>query len=533
MRRQAVWWGTVLSLATFGLAGCSGGGSTTGGGLVVDTTYNFTTAGVLPGVDTRSAGRGKLAGRLLNSSLVGVSGVTVTLYRLTENRSRQIGSTTTVSNTSGDYVFGNVEPGQYRLSCQGQSADATAVANSDTTANFSNVVGGGGGGGGGDAEFKWTLIMFMNADNDLEEYAIEDINEMEALANHDDVAIVVMLDRTRGFDTSNGNWTDTRRFRVRHDSDPTVMTSALSAGEGGQAEVLGEVDTGDKDVLKAFVQYAMAEYPAERYLVNIWNHGAGWRHRAAGGTRGVLFDDTQNTFVTTPELSDALNVGTNLDIVSFDSSLMQMMEVAYQIRGLCSFVVGSEESPPGEGYPYTDILAPLISNPDTAAETLAAHIVNETVDVMGGSFELTQSALRSAQLGALQTAISNYADLLRAKDGTFHSQIVAARAAAQRYGSGSSLYEGNRDLLDFCDEVASRTNDAQLIAGREAVRAALTAALVAERHSGSSKADSTGVAIFNPSQTDWQDLRTRYRQQSFATDGRWDEWLDDFYNIGG
>ncbi|NUQ01916.1 MAG: carboxypeptidase regulatory-like domain-containing protein, partial [Armatimonadetes bacterium] len=510
--RRARWQETALLLAAMAVGGCGGGGGDGGGGgtTQIDTSYNFTAAGVQPGVDARSSTRGSVSGVLLNASQNPVAGVTVTLYRLVTRASRQaVGSITTVSNSSGRYVFGNVEPGDYRLSAQNQNVDVTVVANANSQSNFSNITSGGGG-NPPPAQYKWTVIMFMNADNDLEPYAIQDVNELEALPNNDDVAIVALLDRTRGFDTSNGNWTDTRRFRIRHDDDPSTMTSALSSGEGGQAEILGELDTGDKDTVSDFIEYCMTNYPAERYLLDVWNHGAGWRKRTALDVspigRGVLFDDTSDTFVATSEMDEAFAGPARLDIIAFDSSLMQMIEVAYQVRDLTTLVVGSEESPPGEGYPYDQIFESLLTNPDIAPEALAAHIVNRTVDVMGDDNQLTQSALRAALLPNLVNAINSYADLLRTKDSTHHDQIAAARSAAQRYGSGSSLYEGNRDLVDLIIEITARTNDAALASAGTAVRDALNAALVAERHSGSSKADSHGLAIFAPNQSDWTDL---------------------------
>ncbi len=518
-------------LTAIWLAGCGGGG---GGGSTptVDGSYNFTAAGVLAGVDSRAAGTGRIRGELKDSGLNPVIGETVTLTRMTNSRD-SVGSISTSSNSSGAYVFGNVPPGTYRVQVQSQTLDVSVVADADVSANFSNVTPNGNGGGGGTtAKYKWTIMVFMNADNDLEGFGVQDVNELERLADSNDVAIVVLMDRIRGYDTSNNNWTDARRFQVRHDEDTATMTSARSPEEGGSATVLGEIDAGNAAVVKSFIEYCQTNFPATNYVFDFWNHGAGWRKRAGDPlTRGVLYDDTQRTNVETSELDDVLNVADKVDIALFDSSLMQMMEVAYQLRNRCDFVVGSEESPPGEGYPYNTILAPLITNPETTPETLAAHIVNNTVDTMGTTFQLTQSALRASKLVDLADAISAYGDLLRAKDGTFHSELTAARTSAQRYGSGVSLYEGFRDLIDFCDQVSTRTNDAALIAGRNAVRDALTAALVAERHSGSGLANSHGLSIFIPSSSDWSTLRSKYLTTDFAINGRWDDWLDDFYNV--
>jgi len=41
-------------------------------------------------------------------------------------------------------------------------------------------------------------------------------------------------------------------------------------------EDLGETNTGDPKVLSDFILWGAKNYPAEHYLVVVWNHGAGW-----------------------------------------------------------------------------------------------------------------------------------------------------------------------------------------------------------------------------------------------------------------
>ena len=54
--------------------------------------------------------------------------------------------------------------------------------------------------------------------NDLESFALADLDEMEFVGSTTDVNVVVQIDRSELYDTSNGNWTDARRFYVTHDT---------------------------------------------------------------------------------------------------------------------------------------------------------------------------------------------------------------------------------------------------------------------------------------------------------------------------
>ena len=72
---------------------------------------------------------------------------------------------------------------------------------------------------------KLTLVVYMAADNDLESYAIQNLKAMEH-ADFEKMNVLVLLDRSEGFDETNGNWTDTRLFELIHDdSDSNIIVS--------------------------------------------------------------------------------------------------------------------------------------------------------------------------------------------------------------------------------------------------------------------------------------------------------------------
>jgi hypothetical protein len=57
------------------------------------------------------------------------------------------------------------------------------------------------------------------------------------------------------------------------------------------------------------------------------------------------------------------SLGRSIDILGFDACLMSMAEVAYQVRGLADFTVGSEQTSPNEGWPYDRICKALAARP--------------------------------------------------------------------------------------------------------------------------------------------------------------------------
>jgi hypothetical protein len=78
---------------------------------------------------------------------------------------------------------------------------------------------------------EWTIIVYMDGDNNLEPFALADINEME-LGASDSVEIIVLVDRAKGYDTSEGDWKDSRIYRIRKDKNPRKIGSEILARPG-------------------------------------------------------------------------------------------------------------------------------------------------------------------------------------------------------------------------------------------------------------------------------------------------------------
>ena len=65
-------------------------------------------------------------------------------------------------------------------------------------------------------EREWAIFVYMSADNNLESAAIADLLEMEkSKLNTNNVTVLVLLDRNPSYDSSNGNWHNTKLYRVK------------------------------------------------------------------------------------------------------------------------------------------------------------------------------------------------------------------------------------------------------------------------------------------------------------------------------
>jgi len=257
-------------------------------------------------------------------------------------------------------------------------------------------------------EKDWTFLVFIDGDNNLEDAAIDDLNEMEMAGSSDQVNIVVQLDRIPGYDSSNGNWTTCKRFYVTKDSngyDSTIVSTEIAD--------LGERNMGEPATLVEFAQWGKDNYPAQHYALVLWDHGNGWRLLGrstyqkniipkdfdTGGPiaapTGIGWDDTDGgDYITTPELRSALQsiytyYGAKIDILGMDACLMGMLEIDYELAPFVDYRVGAEETEPWDGWDYEASMAWLVDNPGATAEQLAQQLVSDYGAFYGAGSDTT------------------------------------------------------------------------------------------------------------------------------------------------
>jgi len=399
---------------------------------------------------------------------------------------------------------------------------------------------------------KWTFLVYLDADNNLELAGIVDFLEMAKVGSSPEVNIVVQMDRVPGYTDSYGDWTGTRRFLIQKDDVPTVTP----------LKDLGEKNMGDPEVLRDFVEWGVSHYPAEHYAVVIWNHGDGWRvlmrniltrSRDAinrGETdpnivKAVASDDTDKDILYMKEVQTALetaqknlherdNTFEKFDVVGFDACLMGMVEVAYAVRNVADYVVGSEESEPGNGWPYDRILQALAVTPTLSPNALASTIVTEYIDFYPPDGGVTQSAVDISRLGNLVEKINAFT----AKATTEWPVLKTARLNSRQYHPPTYTVFWGVDLWDFADKVYNTVTTADIKAAALDLKNAINDFVIKEGHS-SDMTGSHGIAIYfppdketfnnDPQHTGYEESNT-YMPVDFVLFEKWDNWLKDYYS---
>ncbi len=414
---------------------------------------------------------------------------------------------------------------------------------------------------------RWTVMVYLAGDNNLDSAGVADLEEMKAIGSTDQVTIVAQFDRSGATRTTN-------RYLLRKDS--TLAEDLVTA--------LGETNTGDPAVLRDFATWAVNTHPAKHYMLVIWNHGAGWddSNLYEGGyfsgaappvirkgkaivapqapvsgkpvrmgtvraaikrarrslfqptvlsmisSRAIAFDDQAKDFLDNIELKRVLaevrrGLKGKIDILGFDACLMSMVEVAYQIRDSVSLTCGSEEEEPNEGWPYSTILKALTTRSSMTPVELAKVVVNRYLASYKPQDGVTLAAVNLAGIVALADAVNRLGRLLvpLVNDRHARNEVIALRSQVQEY---SAPYDQYCDLADLCDLLVRRLRDPGLGRTCKAVQVALGKVVIAAGAKGTNVAHSHGISIYFPKKT----VSPQYTTLDFAKRGGWAAFVDAY-----
>lgn len=489
------------------LSGCGGGGDS----RAPDTKPPVTT-GAVDGYVYFNRARGQMqVAPTARSAGDGLSGVTVSV--------RGYAALTVVTDGAGHFRIEKVPTGAQQLFFE--SAQYTRVTVTVTVKTGENPI---------DsltmavaAKHKWTVMVYMAADNNLIQAAYANFNDMEKapespldpLTNLPSVKTLVQFDRPTG---------DACLYDVHHDENPTTITSPV-------LRTLGNIDSGNPATLHDFITWCQAYAPAEHYLLILWDHGSGWdpdsdrvRPRAIG------FDDTSGTVIRDIDLPAALQGRDPIDIVAMDACLMSMLEVAYELRHQVDYQVSSEELTPVEGYNYTDLVGKLTTGtgyqiaPRDYAIYLAQDAFNYWNEDSGPFSPLASSALDLSRVAAVAGAVDNFAARLLAVGAANKTGLNTARQNVTRFNAYS---DGTLvDLSHFAALVSANINDAQLRTYAAKVQSTVAQAVIANEYT-TSRAQAKGISIYMPGQRTYfsTGASTSYPLLDLSKSTHWDEWL--------
>lgn len=294
---------------------------------------------------------------------------------------------------------------------------------------------------------RWTVGLYMAADNNLDPFATRDLDEITTAGVPDGVDLYVLLDRTPAGD-----------FEVATPQAVDLFEDARLLQVVGrqvtELEPWGEVDMSDPATLARFTTF-LADQQTENNALFLWDHG--------GGTTFATDETDGRRAMRLPDLAEAVSEGfgprRTLDLIGFDACLMASMASLTTLDGVAELLVASAELEPGPGWPYPDVMRALRPGSDGRVErdALAIDLVDAYGRAYEGSTKRYQPRLSAWRLDAdLKDALDDLSAAEeaaeQADDEGWWRTINRAVAGSRPYGAPKTgtvaRYVDMGDLLD-------------------------------------------------------------------------------------
>ncbi|HUF00414.1 MAG TPA: clostripain-related cysteine peptidase [Anaerolineales bacterium] len=353
---------------------------------------------------------------------------------------------------------------------------------------------------------KWTVMVYMSGDNNLEDYVVKDLElELAPTGSSADVQVVALADRSPGYDTSRGDWQTTKLYHV---------TQGMIADSASAAADWGERNMGDPQTLTEFVAWTKANYPAENYALYFWGHGWSWH------PGWVMADDTDEDTLDYHEMKAAIPSLGFIDVVGYDGCNMASMEIFTLWHGYATAVTSSQEWVGWDGIEYDLVLAQLAANPDMTADDVAIATSQSAAS------DKTWSAVAvDSRFAALLTAVDQWAVALNSGLSANRKKYDQAFTVTRSFWQAPM----DKDLYDMAFEINRLVNNSTIRNRSQAVMSAVDAVVLDEHHVNA-YADVHGITIYHISKASQKDSDYSYYRSTvdFALDTFWDEFLNAY-----
>ena len=211
-----------------------------------------------------------------------------------------------------------------------------------------------------------TLLMYVNGSDLESDYseATTDLSELISAGYNENVNILIETVGTKKWDSKLGIASDhSQRYKVTEDGLTLVDDS------------LGQLSAIEGDTLKDFISWGAANYPADRYILQMWDHGG-------GPVYGFGYDEYQSedASLSIDEMQSAIkSAGVFFDFIGMDCCIMSNLETCCAMYDCCDYMILSEDFESGLGWSYKGWISALYANPSIDTADLAKIAIDDFV----------------------------------------------------------------------------------------------------------------------------------------------------------
>ena len=212
----------------------------------------------------------------------------------------------------------------------------------------------------------------------------------------------------------------------------------------------------DPETLRAFINYGVENYPADKYDLILWDHG--------GGPIDGFGYDTYNlddTMMSLPGILDAISDnlvtadGGRFDFIDFDACLMNSVELNLALSDYTECYIASAETVPGHGQDYRGWLDMLADKPDVDPYLLGQVLADDYISYYTNGEECepdyatlavvdTRRLMKAGFPGAIERLSAVLSEQLNTPDENneilYYDELDSAKRSI-RYGKPDTCYK--------------------------------------------------------------------------------------------
>ena len=243
----------------------------------------------------------------------------------------------------------------------------------------------------GDGRDTVTVMIYM-CGTDLESNYGMDTSDLKEMLDADIAGNVNVIVETGG-------------CRMWKNNLVSASTNQIYKVENGGLKPLKD-NIGSKPMVEPatlveFIGYCQTEYPADRNILILWDHGG-------GSISGYGYDELYKNAgsMDLAELSAALREADCVfDWIGFDACLMATLETALVCGDYADYLIASEETEPGTGWFYTGWLTALSENTSVDTVTLSKTLIDDYISTSTRASSSAQVTLSLVDLAELQGTV--------------------------------------------------------------------------------------------------------------------------------
>lgn len=283
-----------------------------------------------------------------------------------------------------------------------------------------------------------TVLIYIAANNNLENDALNSINKMENAAKSLKGNLIVFV-------KTNSN--NSYLLRIRYDNTNRIKSDTL--------KTYGNRNSSDPEFLKEVIRDSRALSPANSYSLVMWSHATSWA--PPSGVKNESFGSDEEKEMDIKDFKNA--IPSDFTYIMFDACSMGSSEVVYELKDKTSYILTSPSEVLSSSFPY-DVITPSLFGDVEDLKDVSQKFIEYYASFPGLSASATVSLIDTRELNQLavetKTLLSSYSTKVDFNVNTIQKLDFEANSGIPAYDFLSFLqqnfkseqYEGIKTQLN-------------------------------------------------------------------------------------